>query len=51
MGVVSIVEHAGFATEWFANVEAWVAPDDLQAFADLGVALHFDYYVSGPDEA
>jgi len=50
-GVVDIVEHAGFATEWFANTEAWVEPEDLHALAEMGVALRFDAYVAAPDEA
>jgi hypothetical protein len=49
-GVVSIVEHAGFATEWFANVEAWVKSDDLQTFAHMGVSLRLDAYVYSSDE-
>jgi hypothetical protein len=44
-----IVEHAGFATEWFANVEAYVSPTDLQALAYIGAAIAFDAYIYADD--
>jgi hypothetical protein len=37
--IVRIVEHSEYD-----NVEAWVEPDDLRTFAEMGAGVHFDFY-------
>jgi hypothetical protein len=42
---VRLVEHSGSD-----NVEAWVKPEDLQTFAEMGATIGFDYYFYSEDE-
>jgi uncharacterized protein DUF4279 len=49
--VLWVVEHVRSATAGFANVEAYVRPEDLQTLAAMGVSIAFDAYVCTDDDA